>query len=186
MSLNEVDVLIEPGAVPTGVTPAARERLTAMFEAHYDLVWRVLRRNGLNPAAADDGVQQIFMVAHRRLDDIELGKEKAFLCAAAIRVAPRLRGSRREDPIEEAPEQETGSTPEDAVELKRKRALLDEVLGEMDEELRAVLVLTEIEGLTKREVAEALGIPEGTAASRLRRAREDFEAKLMRRQGELR
>ncbi|MBK7859065.1 MAG: sigma-70 family RNA polymerase sigma factor [Archangiaceae bacterium] len=162
------------------MSPSDRERLSVMFEAHYDLVWRVLRRSGLTPAAADDGAQQVFMIAGRRLADITPGKERAFLCAAALKVAPRLRSS-REEPADAAPEPIAPGTPEDAIELKRRRALLDEVLSEMEHDLRAVLVLTEIEGLTKREVAEALEIPEGTAASRLRRAREDFDARLARR-----
>jgi RNA polymerase sigma-70 factor, ECF subfamily len=164
------------------VTPLEKERLKVMFEAHYDLVWRVLRRSGLSPSAADDGAQQVFMVATKRLSDIEPGKERAFLCAAALKVAPRLRTG-REEPTADLPEQAAARTPEDAVELERRRRLLDEILSEMEADLRAVLVLTEIEGLTKREVAEALEIPEGTAASRLRRAREDFAARLQQKGG---
>ncbi len=50
----------------------------------------------------------------------------------------------------------------------------------MEEDLRTVLVLAELEGYGKAEISEVLSIPEGTAASRLRRAREDFEARLRR------
>lgn len=166
---------------PFKVSSQARERLKVMFEAHYDLVWRLLRRNGLSPESADDGAQQVFMVAARRLSDIEHGSERAFLCAAAIKLAPRLRqGVAKEVATDELPETSGGASPEHALELKRRRALLDRILSEMDEDLRIALVLTEIEGFTKREVAEALGIPEGTAASRLRRAREDFQERLSR------
>ena len=34
---------------------------------HYDFVWRVLRRSGLAPAAADDATQQVFLVVGRRV-----------------------------------------------------------------------------------------------------------------------
>jgi RNA polymerase sigma-70 factor (ECF subfamily) len=54
--------------------------------------------------------------------------------------------------------------------------VLQEVLDQMPLELRAVFVLYEIEELTMAEIAEAVGIPPGTAASRLRRARESFHA----------
>ena len=45
----------------------------------------------------------------------------------------------------------------------------------------ALLVLFELEQMTKNEVAELLGIPPGTAASRLRKAREEFKACVRRR-----
>ena len=48
------------------------------------------------------------------------------------------------------------------------------VLRQMSDDLRTVFVLFEIEGMTVPEVAEVVGIPLGTAASRLRRAREKF------------
>lgn len=47
----------------------------------------------------------------------------------------------------------------------------------MTEGLREVLALYEIEELTLPEIAAALEIPEGTAASRLRRARTEFSRK---------
>lgn len=164
--------------------PGERERLKAMFEAHYDLVWRVLRRVGLSASQADDGAQQVFIIASRRLADIESGKERAFLCATAMKLAPRIRSAHGREELSAAPpEQSTSVTPDEVLELKQRRALLERILGEMEEDLRTVLVLTEIEGLSKREVAEALEIPEGTAASRLRRAREDFQARLKRHGG---
>jgi len=46
----------------------------------------------------------------------------------------------------------------------------------MPEELSSVFVLFELEGMTSIEIAALLEIPVGTAASRLRRAREHFEA----------
>lgn len=169
----------------TGTSPAPaaaeRERLSAMFEAHYDLVWRVLRRVGLPDATAEDGAQQVFIIASRRLSDIEPGKERAFLCATAVKVAGPLRSRTRRDVAEEdAPEPVDHDTPAELVQRKQQRALLDRFLSELDEDLRTVLVLTELEGLSKREVAEALGIPEGTAASRLRRAREELARLLAR------
>jgi RNA polymerase sigma-70 factor (ECF subfamily) len=70
--------------------------------------------------------------------------------------------------------EEAGTDPEALLAARRARDRLDAVLGQMPDDLRAAFVLFEIEGFTKEEVAQALGIPAGTAASRLRRAREDF------------
>lgn len=166
------------------ISPRVRERLRAAFEAHHALVWRLLRRSGLQRIEADDGAQQTFMIAARRLDDVAPPAERAFLCATALKVASRLRQLRtREVLVDEPPEEGGASTPHEALEHKRRRELLDRLLAAMEEDLRLVLVLSDIEGLTKREVAEALGVPEGTAASRLRRAREDIQSRLQRERG---
>jgi RNA polymerase sigma-70 factor (ECF subfamily) len=54
--------------------------------------------------------------------------------------------------------------------------LMDRVLSQMGSELVTTFVLFEIEGMTTPEIAQVEGIPLGTAASRLRRARESFRA----------
>jgi RNA polymerase sigma-70 factor (ECF subfamily) len=77
-------------------------------------------------------------------------------------------------------------SPEELVDQKRARQLLDEVLAAMPMDLRAAFTMFEIEGMSVPEVATALGIPPGTAASRLRRARERFHElvdRRVRRQG---
>ncbi|MFO0594872.1 MAG: sigma-70 family RNA polymerase sigma factor [Myxococcaceae bacterium] len=161
-----------------------RERLTELYTAHYDVVWRVLRRSGLGNAQADDGAQQVFLVALRRLGDLVDGRERAFLCATALVVARKLKTSRgREEIVDEVPEVESTARPDEQAEHRRNLRRLDVILGELEEELRAVFVLQDIEGLSKRETALALGIPEGTVATRLRRARERFEALLARELG---
>jgi RNA polymerase sigma-70 factor (ECF subfamily) len=63
--------------------------------------------------------------------------------------------------------------------------VLEELLLAMPLDLRTVLILFELEQLTKTEVAELLGLPVGTAVSRLRRAREEFRAQLKRRNARL-
>jgi RNA polymerase sigma-70 factor (ECF subfamily) len=61
---------------------------------------------------------------------------------------------------------------DELVERRRERETLDVVLAALPLELRAVLVLFEIQGVTLSEAASLLGIPRGTVVSRLRRARE--------------
>lgn len=158
------------------LTAREQERLKQLYTAHHDVVWRVLRRSGFSEAHADDAAQQVFLVALKRLGDLVDGKERAFLCATALLVARKLRQSRtREEIVEEVPEQESPSRPDEQAEHRRNVQRLDTLLGKLDDDLRAVYVLQEIEGLSKRETAVALGIPEGTCATRLRRAREKFD-----------
>src|SRR6188474_3276540 len=99
------------------VSPAAdaRTRLQEIFEAHFDRVWRTLRRCGLPPEAADDAAQQVFLVADRRLSEIEKDKELPFLLGTATRVACEVRAKRarqRELSLGDALEEWQSSTPQ--------------------------------------------------------------------------
>lgn len=155
--------------------------LRALFEAHYALIWRLLKRFGMPVAQLDDGAQEVFWVAARRLQDIEPGRESAFLYGVALRVASNtLRRQRATlplgalDELGDLPDPEP--SPEERLEQRRARDLLDSVLDRLPLELRTVFVLFELEGLEIRVIAELEGIPLGTASSRLRRAREEFSA----------
>jgi len=167
-------------------TAAEEARITSMVSAHFDFVWRSLRRRGLPPHAADDAAQQVFLVASRRIADIRDGAERAFLFHTALRVgseASRAFVHRREvlnDDGDFADVRDSAPSPEEQVGRTRALELLDTVLAELPEELRTVLVLSEIEGLEGKEIAEMLSIPTGTVASRLRRAREDFQSAVKR------
>lgn len=157
-------------ALTTPDAPAVT--MTSLFECFADDVWRVLRRFGLSTPDADDGLQQVFVIASRRLVDIEQGRERAFLCAVATKVAGRLRQRRQQELSElvEPEEPEAPGAPDEAVERRRLCARLDSLLTTLEPELREVIVLSYCAGLPRREVALALGLPEGTVASRLRRA----------------
>jgi RNA polymerase sigma-70 factor (ECF subfamily) len=172
--------------VMTATLPGARleavkkERVRVLYEDHHDVVWRFLRRIGLDDAAAADVTHQTFLVAIARLDDIEAGKARSFLCGTALRLAKKAMSSARsrEDLVEELPEIDTGARPDDQVEHQRRLRLLDATLRKLPEDLRVALVLHDLEGYSQREMAELLEIPDGTAASRLRRAREAFDTLL--------
>jgi RNA polymerase sigma-70 factor, ECF subfamily len=151
-------------------------RLTALVEIHFDFVWRLLRRQGLSEADADDAAQHVFMIAMEKLDRIADGSERTFLYGIALRVAAnaRRKTQRRAAVSETDPELDAARSPDRELELRRARSLLDELLEKLPEELRRVLVLAEIEQLEVPEIARLEAIPTGTAASRLRRAREKF------------
>jgi RNA polymerase sigma-70 factor (ECF subfamily) len=164
---------------------SSTDRLTILFQRHFDLVWRTVRRLGVPPEAVDDAAQEVFVIASRRLASIEEGKERAFLYGTAVRVASTARrtSSRRRaappaddaiDPADPAP------SPDELVDRKRARELLDELVARLPDDTRPVFVLYELEGLTMDEIAACLEVPPGTVASRLRRAREVFQAAVAR------
>ena len=181
--MDAVVVAEEPEGAPSVSDPA---RLRAMFEQHFDFTWRSLRRLGLPAHLADDAAQRVFVVASRRLDGITPGSERAFLFHTAVRVAcsERRTIARRREVLSDvaADREDAVPLPDELLDQRRARDLLDDVLASLDLELRVVLMLFELEGLTVADIAETVGIPKGTAASRLRRAREEFSEALKRMQ----
>jgi RNA polymerase sigma-70 factor, ECF subfamily len=155
--------------------------LPELFAAYYASIRRLLRRFGVRPAQLDDAAQEVFWVAARRLADIRPGREASFLYGVALRVASsETRRQRSSPPLADFDDvaglTDLAPSPEEALDQRRARQLLDWVLDRMPHDLRAVFVLVELEGLEVREIAALHEIPLGTASSRLRRAREEFSA----------
>jgi RNA polymerase sigma-70 factor (ECF subfamily) len=156
--------------------------IDTLLSAHFAFIWRVFRRLGFGPADADDATQQVFMIASTKLHRILPKRERAFLYGIALRVrghARRAQQRRREVLVEdvETPALQAAG-PDTQAALAQAWRLLDELLAELPDKLRRALVLAEIEGLEVTEIASLENIPVGTAASRLRLARERFRAVL--------
>jgi RNA polymerase sigma-70 factor (ECF subfamily) len=162
--------------------PRDTGRLERAMRAHTRLVWRLLRRSGLSDRDADEAAQDVFWVLCRRMQDVPLAAEKSFLISTALRVASdRRRAEPSRTEVELDPEMSaTGVDMEEMVTLRRARRLLDEALGCLTWEQRTVFVLIEMEQMTEPEVAGTLAIPLGTVASRLRSARQNFDAAIRR------
>jgi RNA polymerase sigma-70 factor, ECF subfamily len=159
----------------------AKARLRWMVENHVEYVARVLRNAGTPTSDVDDQVQRTFMVAARRLEQIEPGKEKYFLFGVALNLAAHVRRTlarRREVLGLRLPERVEGQNPENLLDRKRMRELLDRVLGQMKPIHREVFVLHEFEQMPVSEIAATMRISRGTAASRLRCARADFRLRV--------
>lgn len=155
-------------------------RLAELLRDNFAMVWRALRRLGVPEGAADDAAQEVFIIAARRLAEVELGRERPYVYGIVIRVAANVRRARRrsiehfdEDAIAAA--FAIGTECDTLLDEKQWRALLENILEKMPEELRNAFVLFEFEGFTEREIAELCSVPQGTVASRLRRARMLFQ-----------
>lgn len=157
-------------------------RLRQLVGTYVSLVARVLRNAGTAEADIDDDVQRVFITLSNRLADVRVGAEKSFLVQTALNMAAHARRTalrRRELLTDRPPELIDSATPPDEVAHRRQlRRTLDQVLGAMDDDLRAVFVLYEFEEMTTVEIAAILEIPSGTVASRLRRARADFRERV--------
>jgi RNA polymerase sigma-70 factor, ECF subfamily len=156
-----------------------RARLERMFIEHHVVVWRVLRRRGLSSEAAADATQETFIVASGRLNDVPRDSERAFLIGTALRMAHTLgrKTARFElDGNMDQHAQQARHANGDLADIQ----LCDLALARVKPEHAEVFVLHEIEGLSSPEIAALLEIPLGSVASRLRRAREQFHAALVR------
>jgi RNA polymerase sigma-70 factor (ECF subfamily) len=168
---------------PQPDAPLANDRAFRRFvEENADFVWRTLRRLGVPERSADDATQSVLIAASRRRADIEAGRERAFLFGIVSNVAAHARRACAREGLREGPAPgdrapevtDSGPSAEDVLHERRSRALLDQVLAEMPDELREVFVLFELEELTMAQIADMASLPPGTVASRLRRAREVF------------
>ena len=161
--------------------------LSAIYRAHFAYVWAVLRRLGVPEADLEDLVQEVFVVAHRRLHTFEQRSSiRTWLYAIAVRLylndarRRRRRGSPADISSSRLPIVDEAADPEAHAVRAQARRMLGELLENLDPEKRVVFVLAELEGLPASEIARVTGANERTVYSRLRAARTRFHADIAR------
>ena len=155
---------------------------------------RVLKLVGrfVNDAAeAEDVAQEAFLKAYRALASFR--GDSAFytwLYRIAINTAKNALVSQRRRPVDfdldlQDPDQydrqaklKEADTPEGVLLTDEIRAVVEEAMEQLPEDLRTAIVLRELEGLSYEEIAEAMDCPVGTVRSRIFRAREAIDKKL--------
>jgi RNA polymerase sigma-70 factor (ECF subfamily) len=165
----------EPGA-------AELDDLAALYAAHHDFVWRVLANLGVAPSAVEDAVQDVFLVMHRRRDELEdRGIARGLLFGIARRVAlSHRRRARRPERLAALPEAPAAPTPDEELARRQAAAIVETFLHGLDDDRRMIFVLADVEGVPIPEIAQMLGIKLNTAYSRLRLVRQQFHAAVSR------
>ncbi|HYQ28049.1 MAG TPA: sigma-70 family RNA polymerase sigma factor [Polyangiaceae bacterium] len=159
-----------------------------IYRQHFAFAWRSLRRLGICERDLNDAAQDVFLVVYRKLPEFDFEHPiGTWIYAICLRVASSRRRSavQRHEQLGDAPEPLEKLEPALAADaetqqLSERRALLAAALDAMSLEQRAVFTLFELEGRTGEEVAELLGVPAPTVASRLRLAREIFRRSIER------
>lgn len=172
---------------PTPAEPTARSAEGArpadgefrrVHAAHTAEVWRALFRLGVDSAAIDDAVQDVFVTAFRRWDALrDRGQRRAWLLGIARNIASRhRRGDARRARRVAAVEPWTTPTvdPEQHAATIEAGVLLQRFLDDLDEDKRAAFVFGELEELDRTALGAALGVNPNTAYSRLAAARRSF------------
>jgi RNA polymerase sigma factor (sigma-70 family) len=155
---------------------------TALVRRHGPLVLGVCRRVLIDPHAAEDCFQETFLVLARKAGSLKRpGALGPWLYGVATRTAlkARARAARRLRCERRACVAEAVARP-DGLVWRDLRPKLDEAIAGLPEKYRAPFVLHYLEGLSVAEVAHRLGCPQGTAAARLARAKEQLRARLAR------
>lgn len=155
----------------------------AVFDAHVSYVAATLSRLGADDRDRDDLVSEVFVRVHRSLASYDPARPmKPWLFAFAARVASEHRrlARHRREVFAEVDVASPDLAPDQALEQRQSRALLDRALAELDDDKREVFVLHDLDDTPIPEVARALGIPEGTAYTRLRAARAELTATVRR------
>lgn len=122
------------------------------------------------PELVDDATQEALTAIFRNLRRLR-APEAILSCARVITVRAAMEAAREADR-----DQVVGDVAERRDDRARPEELVDvaDALRRIPRELRVVLVLRQIEGMSEREVAHALKVPVGTVKSRLHRARVTF------------
>jgi len=172
--------LPDPQAIDNAVLTGCRSRDRGAQQSLYELchgdVYRLMvRMVGLQNAA--DVTQQVFLQMFRKIDQFEgRAKFKTWLHRLAVNEA--LQHLRKDQRWKFQPLLHDPTGPHKKGNRNEDKEILDQALSRVEPELRSIFVLREVEGMSYREIAEAMDIPEGTVGSRLNRARRELQQHL--------
>jgi RNA polymerase sigma-70 factor (ECF subfamily) len=167
------------------VTPGAPPSFEEIYDRHADMVWRSLRRLGLDDASAEDALQEVFMVVHRRIGEFE-GRSslQTWLFGIIIFVVRNHKRSlrrRRTDASDEGRAAldevrvDERSHPDEQADRTRAVKILYDLLDRLGDDQREVFVMAELEQMKGTEIAAATGVNLNTVYARLNAARQQFE-----------
>jgi RNA polymerase sigma-70 factor (ECF subfamily) len=163
---SDVDVL---AAVAAGRTEALR----LLHERHAPWLRARLARRCADPDLVDDAIQDTFVAVWRgaRRFDPGAGEVAAWIWTIGVRRLVSLLRVRRVPVVELDSDHAITASAEDLVLLSVEHTDVGGAIARLSPELRAVIEATVLDGLTTREAARLLGIPEGTVKTRAMRAR---------------
>ena len=158
--------------------PLEREQeFSGIVERQARLMFRVAYSLLRNVQDAEDAVQEAFLRLYRGDGWRRMEDERAVLAREVWRLALD-RASKAADRMDDVAGMELASpadSPERSAAEEDERVLLRRLIEGLPEDLRQPLLLSAIEGMTSREVAAVMGIPEGTVRTRVMRARAELK-----------
>ncbi|MGE3807530.1 MAG: RNA polymerase sigma factor [Gemmataceae bacterium] len=156
--------------------------LAALVQRHAAMVWGVCCRLLRSHHDAEDAFQATFLVLVRKAASVKPREAVgnwlygvAYQTAVRVRAMAAKKGS-REKQVTDMPDPVVNGASDDDF-----HSLLDQELNRLPAKHRLVIVLGDLEGKTRKELAQQFGVSEGTVAGRLARAREMLAKRLAKR-----
>jgi RNA polymerase sigma-70 factor (ECF subfamily) len=152
--------------------------VTRLVDEHYEFLYRFAVRLTGSGADAEDLVQQAFLTAHAKLDQLrEPDKARAWLIVV-VRNAFR-KSLRRDRPlplstVSDPPEPSQNGSGDQSIDSESVQA----ALNELPEEFRTPLILFYFDELSYKQIADLLEVPIGTVMSRLSRGKTHLRSRL--------
>jgi len=155
---------------------------------HSARVYGTLRRLGLDPQEADEVAQEVFLRAWRGLARFEeRSRFSTWLYRIAFNEAKRRLARRRPAAVDSPPGDDDaiaalpdtiGEGPQARTLAREFEQMLEQALAELPADLRAAVVLRDLEGLSTEEAAAVAGVRQAAFKSRLHRGRMQLRALL--------
>lgn len=151
--------------------------MTIFWQEHRSRLRGYIAKRVRDRDAVDDIVQEVFLKVNASLHSV---KSHASISAWLYRIAANAIADhyRAHTPWEELSDEVAAPEPEQDL-IAELATCLQPLIAELPESYRTALVLSEIEGLPQREVAERLNISLSGAKSRVQRGREKLRQRLL-------
>jgi RNA polymerase sigma factor (sigma-70 family) len=182
-------VLLQDGAGMTDgqllesfVSSRDEAAFAALVRRHGPMVWGVCRRVLSNHQDAEDAFQAAFLVLVRKAASVvprEMVANWLYGVAHQTALKARALAARRKGRERQVTQMPEAAAAEHDL-WPDLQPLLDQELSRLSDKYRVVIVLCDLEGKTRQEAARQLGVPPGTVAGRLARARALLAKRLTR------
>ncbi|NMT63334.1 RNA polymerase sigma factor [Marinobacter orientalis] len=176
--------------------PARPSRFEKLVQPHLEAMYRFAFRLAGQQQDAEDLVQDVVVKLYPRLEELEAIEQlRPWLNRVLYRHfidQVRRRGRRADRPVSDVVEPEQQATfldsyaadvPEltEQISAERLKPVMDSVIRELSPDMRALMLLHDVDGWSQEDIARVLEIPVGTVKSRVHRCRASLKKKLLER-----
>jgi len=162
-----------------------KQTFDQVYKDTFAFVWRITKKQGVHESQIDDIVQEIFLTVHRRLPSFEWKcGVKTWVYSITMNVITNYRRTRKRKGSGQSITSDVGDpdlivddakSPFENSKQAQASKILHHLISQMDQKKAEAFVLSELEGMSASEIAEALKVNTNTVFSRIRASRIEFQ-----------